>query len=38
VGWIFSAFLGVAILTSLLHVARLVIAQHARLAKVMLVT
>ena len=38
VGWVFSAVLGIVILTAVLHMARLLIALHARAAKVMLVT
>ena len=38
VGWIFCGLFGVFILTSLLHVARLLIAFHARAAKALLVT
>jgi hypothetical protein len=37
-GWIFCAAFGVAILTALLHVARLLVGLHARVAKVLLVT
>jgi hypothetical protein len=38
VGWLFCAVLGAFILTSLLHVARIVVALHARAAKALLVT
>ena len=38
VGWIFCAAFGVVVLTTLLHVARIVIALHARAAKALLVT
>jgi uncharacterized membrane protein len=37
-GWIFSALFGLVVLTTLLHVARIVIGLHARAAKAMLVT
>jgi hypothetical protein len=37
-GWIFCAVVGVVILTSLLHIARIVIGMHARAAKALLVT
>jgi Putative sensor/HAAS len=38
VGWAFCGIFGVVILTTLLHVARLVIGLHARAAKALLVT
>jgi hypothetical protein len=38
VGWVFSAVFGVVILTTLLHIARIVIGLHARVAKALLVT
>jgi Putative sensor len=38
VGWVFCAVLGAFILTALLHVARIVVALHARVAKALLVT
>jgi uncharacterized membrane protein len=38
VGWVFCAAFGVVVLTSLLHVARLVVGLHARAAKALLVT
>jgi hypothetical protein len=37
-GWVFSAVFGVVVLTTLLHVARIVIGVHARAAKVLLVS
>jgi uncharacterized membrane protein len=37
-GWVFCAIFGVVLLTTLLHVARIVIGLHARAAKAMLVT
>ena len=37
-GWVFSAVFGAVVLTSLLHVARIVVRLHARVAKVLLVT
>jgi hypothetical protein len=37
-GWVFSAFFGLVILTTLLHVARIVVGMHARVAKALLVT
>ena len=37
-GWVFSAVLGIVILTAVLHLARTLIGFHARAAKVMLVT
>ena len=38
VGWVFCAIVGVVVLTTLLHVARIVIEFHARAAKALLVT
>lgn len=38
VGWVFCAVFGAAVLTGLLHVARIVIGLHARAAKALLVT
>ena len=38
VGWVFCAVFGVVVLTTLLHVARIVIGLHARAAKALLVT
>jgi len=37
-GWVFCAVFGAIVLTSLLHVARIVVRLHARVAKVLLVT
>jgi uncharacterized membrane protein len=38
VGWVFCAVVGVVVLTTLLHVARIVVGLHARAAKALLVT
>lgn len=38
VGWVFCAVIGIVVLTTLLHVARIVIRLHARAAKFLLVT
>jgi len=38
IGWVFCGIVGVVVLTALLHVARTVIALHARAAKALLVT
>jgi hypothetical protein len=36
-GWVFDVVFGVVVLTTLLHVARAVVAVHARTAKALLV-
>jgi hypothetical protein len=36
-GWVFDVVFGVVVLTSLLHVARVVVSTHARTTKALLV-
>jgi hypothetical protein len=36
-GWVFDVVFGIVILTTLLHVARVVVTTHARIAKMLLV-